>query len=56
MALFSQGSDADAIRINAWMPIGGIVAVAWCTWIVIQMVRKHDPIYDQIAGTAVIKN
>ena len=57
--LFGYGADAgaiDASGIFRWFPLAAIPAFGWMIWIVVQMARKHDPIYDQIAGTAVIKN
>jgi hypothetical protein len=59
IALFGYDADAgsiDASSIFRWFPLTAIPALGWMIWIVVQMARKHDPIYDQIAGTAVIKN
>lgn len=33
---------------------GTALSVAWFVWIAVSMVRKRDPIYDRIAGTAVL--
>ena len=34
---------------------GIALGVAWFVWIAVSMVRKRDPIYDRIAGTAVLR-
>jgi hypothetical protein len=38
-----------------WFSLAAILAVAWLVWIIVQVARKLDPIYDKIAGTAVLR-
>lgn len=37
------------------MAIAGIIDVIWIVWIIISVTGKRDPIYDRMAGTAVIR-
>src|SRR5262249_36220923 len=39
----------------AWFRAAGALSFVWNLWVVIEMVRKRDPIYDKIAGTAVLR-
>jgi uncharacterized RDD family membrane protein YckC len=36
-----------------WILLAGLLAVAWWIWILVSVLRKRDPIYDRLAGTAV---
>jgi uncharacterized RDD family membrane protein YckC len=38
-----------------WFAVAAVLALAWCLWVLIQIVRKLDPIYDKIAGTAILR-
>ena len=38
-----------------WFAVAAVLALAGCLWVLIQIVRKLDPIYDKIAGTAVLR-
>jgi uncharacterized RDD family membrane protein YckC len=38
-----------------WFSFAAILAVACLVWIIVQAARKLDPIYDKIAGTAVLR-
>jgi len=38
-----------------WYFAAGLLTAAWQLWIAIEVARKHDPIYDRIAGTAVLR-
>jgi hypothetical protein len=38
-----------------WLAVAAVLALAGCLWVLIQIVRKLDPIYDKIAGTAVLR-
>jgi uncharacterized RDD family membrane protein YckC len=40
---------------EAWLPGAGLLGIAWILWILIQGDRKIDPVYDRIAGTAVLR-
>jgi uncharacterized RDD family membrane protein YckC len=44
-----------ALPAEAWLPGAGLLGIAWILWILIQGDRKIDPIYDRIAGTAVLR-
>ena len=56
------GNDVEALtryvessiyRIGFY--VGGAIVLAWIVWIVVDIVRKRDPIYDRLAGTAVVR-
>lgn len=36
------------------MVVAGLFGLAWTVWIVVSLARKHDPIYDRLAKTAVV--
>jgi uncharacterized RDD family membrane protein YckC len=38
-----------------WFGAAGVVGTVWNLWVLIEIVRKRDPIYDKIAGTAVLR-
>lgn len=38
-----------------WFAIAGLIAALWVLVLVIQVARKRDPIYDRLAGTAVLR-
>jgi uncharacterized RDD family membrane protein YckC len=38
-----------------WFGAAGVLGQVWNLWIFIDIVQKRDPIYDQIAGTAVLR-
>jgi uncharacterized RDD family membrane protein YckC len=38
----------------SWLAVAGVLAAAFYVWIFVHMVARRDPIYDQIAGTAVV--
>jgi uncharacterized RDD family membrane protein YckC len=51
-------SDLDAIAASGfftWLKLAGVIAFAWFIIICYQVVRKRDPLYDRIAGTAVVR-
>lgn len=55
------GGDADvlATATTSFLIAGAIaaaLAVLWDLWIVVSVARKQDPIYDRVAGTAVIRD
>nr|WP_292773878.1 RDD family protein [Mesorhizobium sp.] len=35
--------------------VSAIIMAAWLAWLAISMARKRDPVYDRIAGTAVVR-
>jgi hypothetical protein len=39
----------------AWFMAAGLLGMMWYLWVAIQVARKRDPIYDRIAGTAVLR-
>jgi hypothetical protein len=41
--------DSQGSRAGFWRR-----AFVWFLWIIVDVVRKRDPIYDRIAGTAVV--
>ena len=34
--------------------VGGLVGLAWVIWILVSLLKRHDPIYDWLAKTAVV--
>jgi uncharacterized RDD family membrane protein YckC len=52
------GEDLEAIADSnffTWLRIAGIAAVGWGIFLTVQVARKRDPLYDRIAGTAVVR-
>jgi uncharacterized RDD family membrane protein YckC len=54
--VFLVDSNSDFAAAGApWLPGAvSIVVVAYYVWIFVDIIRKRDPIYDRIAGTAVV--
>ena len=53
----SDGS-ADAMftdRFFQWFIYAGLVALIWVVLLIVQVARKRDPVYDRLAGTAVVR-
>lgn len=53
----------DAARLEALVTspsyilllvIAGLAGLAWAIWILVSLARRHDPIYDRLAKTAVV--
>ena len=38
-----------------WFAAAGILGQVWNLWVFVDIVRKRDPIYDKIAGTAALR-
>jgi hypothetical protein len=53
------GYWADLEEIPAsfftWLWITGAAAFGWIIFLNVQIIRKRDPLYDRIAGTAVVR-
>jgi hypothetical protein len=52
------GGDIEAILAgNApkWIALAAIPAFAWAVVILVQIASKRDPLYDKVAGTAVVR-
>jgi hypothetical protein len=53
------GGDVDdtaAGSLFAWVQMAAIAAAfGWMVWQIVQVARKRDPVYDKIAGTAVVR-
>jgi uncharacterized RDD family membrane protein YckC len=54
---------SDVARLEALMTsqsyilllvVAGLFGLAWMIWILVSLARKHDPIYDRLAKTAVV--
>jgi hypothetical protein len=64
LALFSyqramSDGSADAMftdRFFRWFIYADIVALIWSVLLIIQVARKKDPVYDRLAGTAVVRD
>jgi hypothetical protein len=56
-SIATDGSADAMFGQNFFLPFmfAGGLAFLWCLVLVIQIARKSDPIYDRLAGTAVIK-
>jgi hypothetical protein len=49
--------SADAMFTDhffQWFIFSGLVAAIWSVLLIIQVARKRDPVYDRLAGTAVV--
>jgi uncharacterized RDD family membrane protein YckC len=54
----ANGGNIEAMargNVFTWVTLAAIFFVGWTLWIVVQVARKHDPVYDVVAGTAVLK-
>jgi len=54
----SDGS-ADAMftdRFFQWFIYAGVIALIWSVLLIVQVARKKDPVYDRLAGTAVVRS
>src|SRR5262249_46472773 len=47
--------EIAASNIFTWLWITGAVAFGWFIFLNVQIIRKRDPLYDRIAGTAVVR-
>jgi uncharacterized RDD family membrane protein YckC len=55
----TTGGTADAIFTASffiWMMCTGAVAVLWLVVLIVQVAMKRDPVYDRVAGTAVVRD
>jgi uncharacterized RDD family membrane protein YckC len=55
---WQYGADLEefaASNIYRWLLITGAVALGWILFLNVQIIRKRDPLYDKIAGTAVVR-
>jgi uncharacterized RDD family membrane protein YckC len=53
----ANGGDLEATFSGSffwWLAVAGVLASAFYVWIFVHIVARRDPIYDQIAGTAVV--
>ena len=51
--------SADAMFTDhffQWFIYSGLVAAIWSVLLIIQVARKTDPVYDRLAGTAVVRD
>jgi uncharacterized RDD family membrane protein YckC len=46
--------EIGASNIFTWLWITGAAAFGWIIFLTVQIIRKRDPLYDRIAGTAVV--
>jgi uncharacterized RDD family membrane protein YckC len=54
----AAGGDADAMFIAGhfkWFTYTGVLAALWGLLLIFQTAAKTDPVYDRLAGTAVLK-
>jgi len=52
------GLDLEEIAASSffvWVFIGAIVLNGWIIFLIVQIAKKRDPLYDRMAGTAVIR-
>jgi uncharacterized membrane protein (GlpM family) len=55
--LVTKGGNADAIFTADFFRlfmVTAVIGVIWAIVLVVQIARKRDPIYDRLAGTAVL--
>jgi hypothetical protein len=53
------GANADAMFTDGffqWFAIAALIGAAWAIVLIIQIARKTDPVYDRLAGTAVLRD
>ena len=54
----TTGGNADAMftgQFFQWFAYAGVFGGVWAIVLIIQIARKTDPVYDRLAGTAVVK-
>jgi uncharacterized RDD family membrane protein YckC len=39
-----------------WLIVAGLLGLVWSVLLIIQIARKGDPVYDRLAGTAVVRD
>jgi hypothetical protein len=52
------GGSADAMFTGdffRWFAFAGALGALWVLVLIVQIARKSDPIYDRLAGTAVVR-
>ncbi|NGO49594.1 RDD family protein [Allomesorhizobium camelthorni] len=61
LILFSQVGgveDLQTVLVAWWFNLASLgawlIGAAWALWIIVSLVRKKDPVYDRLAGTAVV--
>jgi uncharacterized RDD family membrane protein YckC len=55
---YLAGADLTSLTnrsLFSLMIFGGLIEAVWLLWIVISVANKQDPIYDRLAGTAVVR-
>jgi uncharacterized RDD family membrane protein YckC len=55
---FATSGSADAIfpaNFFQWFAYAGVLGALWAIVLIIQIARKTDPVYDRLAGTAVVR-
>ena len=55
---YLYGADLEEISASSiftWLGITGAAAFGWVIFLTVQIIRKRDPLYDRIAGTAVVR-
>jgi uncharacterized RDD family membrane protein YckC len=58
-AYVAKGGSADAMfdaSFFRWFTIAAVLGGLWAIVLLIQIARKTDPVYDRLAGTAVLRN
>ena len=56
--LIAVGGSADAMFTGSffrWFMVAGALALLWVLVLTVQIARKKDPVYDRLAGTAVVR-
>ena len=52
------GPDIDALANStffSWFLSAGVFAFGWVAYFIVAIIRRRDPLYDKIAGTAVVR-
>jgi uncharacterized RDD family membrane protein YckC len=55
-ALYGTDLEATAAsNIFTWLRVAAILTFVWIIFLCVPIVRKRDPLYDRVAGTAVVR-
>ncbi|SEC88295.1 RDD family protein [Rhizobiales bacterium GAS188] len=56
VAFYENWEAMFSDSFTTWLFVADVLIAAYVLWILVDIVRKQDPIYDRIAGTAVLRS